>query len=73
MCKDKDSYESFKETLGQAMALTAPGVLGPVCRNPSCGKPGHTLAVCPIPSNFPEGDMSGCFFCNVLDHEADDW
>ncbi len=45
---------------------------GPVCSNPNCGKFGHTLAVCPIPTNHVEGNISGCFFCNVIDHLADD-
>ena len=73
MNRDKANYESLKEMLGQVMALTAPVVPGPVCRNPNCGKPGHTLAVCPVPSNFHGGHMAGCFFCNVVDHEADNW
>jgi hypothetical protein len=73
MAKDKGNYESLKQQLGKAMAMAAPMVMGPVCRNPNCGKAGHTLAVCPVPSNFPGGDMAGCFFCNVVDHEADDW
>ncbi|KAK3294344.1 uncharacterized protein B0H64DRAFT_463102 [Chaetomium fimeti] len=44
---------------------------GPVCGNPVCGAFGHTLAVCPVPTS-EEGDMAGCFFCNVVNHDADD-
>ncbi|KAH6632297.1 hypothetical protein F5144DRAFT_603042 [Chaetomium tenue] len=47
------------------------GPFGPTCGNPVCGAFGHTLAVCPVPTS-QEGDMSGCFFCNVVDHDADD-
>lgn len=46
---------------------------GPVCANPGCNKPGHTIAVCPGPVCDVYGDMLGCFFCNLFDHEADDW
>ena len=38
----------------------------------ACGVFGHTLSVCPVPTG-EDGDMAGCFFCNVADHDADDW
>ncbi|KAK4240507.1 hypothetical protein C8A03DRAFT_13157 [Achaetomium macrosporum] len=49
-------------------------VLGaaPICANPTCGQVGHTLAVCPVPTDMVEGVVCGCFFCNVLTHDADD-
>jgi hypothetical protein len=60
--------------LGRAMAMAAPeATKGPVCANVRCGKFGHTLAVCPVPTDMAAGDMSGCFFCNTLDHDADEW
>lgn len=46
---------------------------GPVCANPLCGKPGHTIAICPGPVHAEFGWMLGCFFCNQYDHYADDW
>ncbi|KAK3307345.1 uncharacterized protein B0T15DRAFT_554022 [Chaetomium strumarium] len=44
----------------------------PICANPTCGQVGHTLAVCPVPMDMVEGVMCGCFFCNVVTHDADD-
>jgi hypothetical protein len=41
------------------------------CAN--CGQFGHTLAVCPVPTDMADGVVCGCFFCNVLTHDADDW
>jgi hypothetical protein len=46
---------------------------GPVCANPNCGDFGHTLSFCPVPVDLGHGDMTGCFFCNLVDHEADQW
>lgn len=74
MVGDKANHEHFKTMLARAVALTAPDATrGPVCANPNCGKFGHTLAVCPVPTNRHQGDMTGCFFCNTVDHDADDW
>ncbi|KAL2170450.1 hypothetical protein VTG60DRAFT_4830 [Thermothelomyces hinnuleus] len=80
MVTEKERLEShafFKEMLARTVEYTAPGgnirgPLGPVCANPRCGAFGHTLAVCPVPTHDDEGDMTGCFFCNVADHDADD-
>jgi hypothetical protein len=46
---------------------------GPVCANPLCRQPGHTIAVCPGPVHAGLGWMRGCFFCNQYDHYADNW
>jgi hypothetical protein len=74
MVNDKANHEHFKTMLGRAIALTAPAApKGPLCANPSCGEFGHTLAVCPVPTDPEYGDMTGCFFCNVVNHDADDW
>ncbi|GAB1319531.1 Reticulocyte-binding protein 2 a [Madurella fahalii] len=45
---------------------------GPVCANPLCRKPGHTIAICPGPVHAEFGWMLGCFLCNQYDHYADD-
>ncbi|KAH6856100.1 hypothetical protein B0I37DRAFT_442829 [Chaetomium sp. MPI-CAGE-AT-0009] len=70
------NHALFREMFARVSEHTAPsakagGPPGPVCANPVCGAFGHTLAVCPIPTS-EEGDMAGCFFCNVVDHNADD-
>lgn len=66
--------QQFKTLLLGAMGTPTAGHRhGPICANPNCRKFGHTLAVCPIPTNLADGDMSGCFFCNVVEHDADDW
>ncbi|KAJ4289448.1 hypothetical protein N0V88_006928 [Collariella sp. IMI 366227] len=44
----------------------------PTCANPRCKMSDHTIAVCPVPVCPEHGDMSGCFFCNVVEHNADD-
>ncbi|KAK4148841.1 hypothetical protein C8A00DRAFT_38575 [Chaetomidium leptoderma] len=72
---DGPDHEAFKAMLGRSIALSAPDgavTAGPVCANGNCGQVGHTLAVCPVPTDPAAGDISGCFFCNVVDHEADD-
>jgi len=68
-------YEEFKVMLGRAMAMRGAQAAprGPVCGNPACGKAGHTLAVCPRPTCPMTGEMTGCFFCNTVNHDADDW
>ncbi|KAK4126493.1 hypothetical protein N657DRAFT_710303 [Parathielavia appendiculata] len=73
MVEDKANHEEFKRMLSKTMATTSPvAAKGPVCANPVCGKFGHTLAVCPVPTDSKHGDMTGCFFCNVVEHDADD-
>ncbi|KAK4098354.1 hypothetical protein N658DRAFT_477410 [Parathielavia hyrcaniae] len=73
MVKDKANYEQFRTVLASTMGLASPvASKGPVCANPVCGSFGHTLAVCPIPTDPEHGDISGCFFCNVVEHDADD-
>ncbi len=74
MTSNAANHEHFKAMLGRAISMTAPDQSqGPVCGNPSCGKFGHTIAVCPTPTCPINGDISGCFFCNTVDHDADDW
>ncbi|KAL2129763.1 hypothetical protein VTI74DRAFT_7315 [Chaetomium olivicolor] len=76
MAKNTASYAHLKGMLHRANTLSNPesiaAVKGPICANPNCRKFGHTLAVCPVPVCFEYGDMSGCFFCNVVEHDADD-
>ncbi|KAK4044072.1 hypothetical protein C8A01DRAFT_31669 [Parachaetomium inaequale] len=74
---DQAHHAMVKEMLSRVVECTAPGGSptgppGPVCGNPNCGKFGHTIAVCPVPTCPTEGHMSGCFFCNVVYHDADD-
>ncbi|AEO66405.1 uncharacterized protein THITE_2143968 [Thermothielavioides terrestris NRRL 8126] len=64
--KDRELKAMLLETLQPEKEF------GPICANPNCGEFGHTLAVCPRPTNMADGDMCGCFFCNVVDHDADE-
>ncbi|EAQ87608.1 predicted protein [Chaetomium globosum CBS 148.51] len=74
---DATNHPLFREMLARSccpqhtVSSANAGPFGPICGNPVCGAFGHTLAVCPIPTTL-DGDMSGCFFCNVVDHDADD-
>jgi hypothetical protein len=74
MMKRGEQFGNFMKMLVDCVKLTRPvGFTGPVCGNPACREFGHTLAVCPKPTNMEHGDMLGCFFCNTVDHDADDW
>ena len=67
MLHDKPCMKLLKASIAHELAK------GPTCANPHCRQDGHTLAVCPCPVDMEQGDMVGCFFCNVVEHEADDW
>ncbi|KAL2261754.1 hypothetical protein VTK26DRAFT_3461 [Humicola hyalothermophila] len=66
MLQDKPSMALLQAHIGHKMAN------GPTCANRHCRGFGHTLAFCPCPVDMERGDMVGCFFCNVVEHEADD-
>lgn len=67
MLHDKPCMKLLKASITHEVAK------GPTCANPHCRQDGHTLAFCPCPVDMEQGDMVGCFFCNVVEHEADDW
>ncbi|KXX74586.1 Reticulocyte-binding protein 2 a [Madurella mycetomatis] len=68
---DLPSFRKFAEESRLSSSYDNP-LKGPVCANPLCGKPGHTIAICPGPVHAEFGWMLGCFFCNQYDHYADD-
>ncbi|KAL1837154.1 hypothetical protein VTJ49DRAFT_4200 [Mycothermus thermophilus] len=73
MRQDEVHWPNYQKMLNHAIESTRPpGKEGPICGNPDCRAYGHTLAVCPKPTNMEHADMAGCFFCNVVDHDADD-
>ncbi|KAL2022900.1 hypothetical protein VTK56DRAFT_4431 [Thermocarpiscus australiensis] len=71
MIDDAQNIAYFKSMIAQ-IKRREDSATGPVCANPECQQPGHTIAVCPGPVHKCHGDMLGCFFCNTYDHDADD-